>query len=72
MNDDLQRLFDNLDPDAAECVEAVILRLASHKLAKYTGRVVLTVDFGQGSLFDASWSDQLAGKRKRQVRSGGI
>ena len=72
MNDDLRRLFDGLDDDAAACAAAVIVRLAGNRAARYTGRVVLTVDFGQGALFDSSWSEQLAGKRKRHVRSGGI
>ena len=72
MGTDLQQIIENLDPEARECVEGIVERLAFAQIRQYTGKVILEMNFGQGSLFDSVWKEQIAGARKRNVRDRGI
>ena len=69
---DLQQIFNNLDPDARECIEGILERMAMAKIRKHTGKIMVEFHYGQGVLSDSYWKEQLAGKRKRMVRSKGI
>lgn len=70
--DDLQQLIENLNPEAQECIESILERMAMATIRKHTMKMVFEMNFDQGVLFDSFWKEQMAGKRKRTVRSRGI
>lgn len=69
---DFLSVYENLDPEARKCVEEILKRMTMAKTRRHTGAVSIEFNFGQGALFDSHWKEQLAGKRKRVVRSSGI
>ena len=69
--DDLQQLIENLNPEAQECIEEILERMAVAKGRKHTGKMVFEMNFDQGSIVDSHWKGQMAGAR-RKVRSKGL
>ncbi|MEA2082813.1 MAG: hypothetical protein U9O82_00940 [Thermodesulfobacteriota bacterium] len=68
---DLRQILENLDPDARECVEGILERMAMAKIRKNTGKIIFEMLFDLGIVTDSRWKDQVA-KKRRVVRSRGL
>ena len=68
---DFQQITETLDPEALECIEGILERMAMVTIRKNTGQMIFEMHFDRGSIVYSHWKGQMASARRR-VRSAGI